>query len=119
MKDPFDVWLEQELARGISRLGTRPAPPFSAGRMPRLRLALPVALSAKAATGLAVAALAAGGGTAAVVAAGGPVAFGQAVSDRAAACAAAASVGDCVSDFVVANNPGASQRSTNAQPGAA
>ena len=119
MKDPFDTWLEKELATSYSRLGKRPAPPFSAGRLPRLRLALPAALGAKAATGLAIAALAAGGGAVAVVKAGGPVAFGQTVSDRAAACAAASSIGDCVSDFVVDNNPGASHRSSNAQPGAA
>ncbi|HKT82415.1 MAG TPA: hypothetical protein VJQ84_01115, partial [Solirubrobacterales bacterium] len=67
--------------------------------------------------GFGAAALAAGGG-AAVATHGGAGVFGQTVSDRAAACQAAASVGDCVSDFVLGHNPGASHRSSNAQPDA-
>ena len=117
MSDQFDAWLEDRLADGRRRLGVRIAPSLSGRRRTRWALALPGALSAKALAGFGVAALAAGGG-AAVATHGGPVAFGQAVSDRAAACGQAASVGDCVSDFVLGANHGSQMRSLHANPDA-
>ena len=119
MSDPFDVWLEQQLSEGFSRLGRRPVHPFSTGRLPRLGLALPAALSAKAVAGLAVAALAAGGGVA-IARTVDPGAFGQSVSSKATSCpkhSPAGNHGDCVSDYTVSSNPGASRRSASAHPG--
>ena len=119
MNDPFDAWLEQQLTEGFSRLGRRPVRPFSTGRLPRLGLALPAALSAKAVAGLAVAALAAGGGVA-IAKTVDPGAFGQSVKSRSATCPhdpATGNHGECVSDYAVSNNPGSSHRSSSAQPG--
>lgn len=120
MKDPFDVWLEQQLAEDFSHLGRRPVRPFSTGRLPRLRLALPAALGAKAVAGFAVAALAAGGGVAFVKTVA-PDAFGQSVKTHATTtCPSPGSGpahGACVSNFAVNNNPGASHRSATANPG--
>lgn len=117
MSDQFDAWLEDQLADGRRRFGLRIAPALAGRRRKRWALALPGALSAKALAGFGVAALAAGGG-AAVATHGGATAFGQSVSDWAAACAQAASVGDCVSDFVLGANHGAQMRSSHAQPDA-
>lgn len=118
MKEPFDVWLEQQLADGCSRLGRRPVRPFSTGRLPRFGIALPAALTAKVVTGLAVAALAAGGG-AVLVKSVAPGAFGASVKSHATTtCPQGAGHGACVSSFARSSNPGAAHRSSHAQPGA-
>lgn len=118
MKDPFEAWLEQQLAEGFARQGRRPVRPFSTGRLPRLGLALPAALSAKAVAGLAVAALAAGGG-AVLVKTIDPTAFGPSVKTQATTiCPQGTGHGACVSGYARSQNPGARHRSSNALPGA-
>jgi hypothetical protein len=119
MKDPFDDWLEQRLSEGSRRLGSRPVRPFSTRRLPRFGLAVPAALGAKAVAGLAVAALAAGGGVA-IARTVDPGAFGQSVKSTVQSCRQQppGKRGECVSDYVTSHNPGASHRSTHANPGA-
>jgi hypothetical protein len=128
MNEDFDGWLERQLASDFTELSRTAVPralsrPSSYGRK-RMRLvpALPAAVSAKAIAGFTVVALAAGGGAAAVSDATGHSTFGKDVAQKAQWCAQHMSkgeIGDCVSDFVLAPNPGASHRSTNAQPDAA
>ncbi len=126
MNEDFDNWLEQRLASGFARMSSSTtARPLSASltRSKRMRFVpiLPVALSAKAAAGLTLAALATAGGAAAISDATGHSTFGQDVATKAQWCAQHLSkgqIGDCVSDFVLANNPGVSHRAPQAQPDA-